>query len=166
MDKRWILILIIMIIGVSCMYFVIDNSNTVGSAITDVNKSTVTLPDGFSKVDSTSNSVSLSDKNGDESIFLKDLGKKDCANSSFHKKLNSMPEDIIYTKNTTNVTNNITEYIIYYQDEGNLNNSFSYFYTCNHTFYMNMKGFESVNEMDKVMNFIVTTLQPDYKQTQ
>lgn len=166
MDKRWILIFIIMIIGVSCMYLVVENSNTVGSAISDVNKSTITIPHGFSKVDSDSNSISLANKKGDEKIFLKDLGKRDCANKSFNKKLNSLPDDVVHIKNTTNVTNNITEYIIYYQDESNFNNSMSYFYTCNHTFYMNMKGFETVDDLDNEMNFIVTTLKPDYKQTQ
>ena len=34
MDKRWVLIIIIAVIGLGSMYMIIDNSMTVGSAIT------------------------------------------------------------------------------------------------------------------------------------
>ena len=46
MDKRWILIIIIAIIGLSSMYLIVDESMTVGSAITTFSKTTITIPEG------------------------------------------------------------------------------------------------------------------------
>ena len=35
MDKRWIGIIIILIIGLGCMYLIVDNSTSVGNAVSD-----------------------------------------------------------------------------------------------------------------------------------
>lgn len=162
MDKRWIAILVILIIGVSCMVYVVSTSNTVGSAISDVNKSTITLPDGFSKGDSTSGSIFLVNKQSDEKIYMEDLGKSDISKEKFTKKSNSISSTDI---NITNLTDT-TVYTIYYLDEPGFNNSISYFYSCQHTFYMKMTGYDNIKDMNEDINFIVTTIQPDYKQTQ
>ena len=44
MDKRWIYILIILIIGVISANLIIGSSNTVGTANTNLDKFTVSLP--------------------------------------------------------------------------------------------------------------------------
>lgn len=166
MDKRWIAIFIILIIGVTCMYFVVDSSNTVGSAIADVNKSTITIPHGFSKGDSDTGSILLVNKQGSEKIFIKDLGKSDISKNSFEKKFKSISQEMNIIKNTTNVTNNVTVYSVYYQNGSEFNESISYFYSCQHTFYMKMSGFKDIADMENNINFIVNTIKPDYKQTQ
>ena len=75
MDKRWILIIIIAIIGLSSMYLIVDNSMTVGSAITTFSKTTITIPEGFSVEDTNNNLVTLYNKNNDERIEIYDFGK-------------------------------------------------------------------------------------------
>lgn len=62
MDKRWLIIIIIFIIGLGSMYYIVDNSNTVGSAITTFSKTTITIPEGFSVGDTSSDSVELYSK--------------------------------------------------------------------------------------------------------
>ena len=47
MDKRWIGIIIILIIGLGCMYIIVDNSNSVGNAVTVISDVTITLPPGY-----------------------------------------------------------------------------------------------------------------------
>ena len=47
MDRRWIGILIILIVGLSAMYLIVDNSNTVGNAISVIGDVSVTLPPGY-----------------------------------------------------------------------------------------------------------------------
>lgn len=61
------------------MYVIAESSDSVGSAITIVNKTVVTLPDGFTIGADGSNSTKLIQKNGDKSIFIKDMGKKNKA---------------------------------------------------------------------------------------
>ena len=51
------------------MYFVVNSSNTVGSAIADVSKSIVTMPSDFSKGDSDKNDLLLVNKKNDEKIY-------------------------------------------------------------------------------------------------
>lgn len=166
MDKRWLGILIILVIGVSCMYLVADTSDTVGSAIAVVNKTTITIPHSFSKIDSDSDSILLANKNTNEKIYLKDLGKVDKANETFNRQLRSLSEDMVIINNSTKTINNVPVYTFYYQDGSEYNNSISYFYTCQHTFYMKMSGHENINDIDKNIEFILDTIQPDYKQTQ
>ena len=68
MDKRWVLIIIIAVIGLGSMYMIIDNSMTVGSAITTFSKTTITIPDGFSVEDTGNNVLELYNKNNNKKI--------------------------------------------------------------------------------------------------
>lgn len=170
MDKRWILILIILIVGCTCMYFVVDSSTTVGNAITVVNKSVVTLPNDFGIGDSEKNSVELIGKNSDERVHVEDLGKKDVALKAFKGNLSEFSHDPNFKvlKNTTENISNITTYKIYLQDyttENVTNTTLAYMYSYNHTFLIKITG-SNQNQIEKDLDFIVTTIQPDYKQSQ
>ena len=77
MDKRWILILIILIVGGYCTYNIVDSSTTVGDAITVVNKSVITIPKDFSIADTDKNSVDLIDNKDNKKIHIEDIGKGD-----------------------------------------------------------------------------------------
>ena len=153
------------------MYLIVDSSNTVGSAIADVNTSIVTLPDGFSKAESDSSSLELINKNTNEDIYINDLGKVNSSYEQFTNKLKSLKAsgEIEIIKNSSNITKDKSLYTIYYQnasDENVSNRSISYLYSHNHTFYIKMSGYENINELNKDLNFIVDTLVPDYKKSQ
>ena len=92
MDKRWILILIILIAGCACMYHIVDSSNSVGDAITVVNKTVITLPSGFTIGDDDKSSVTLVNENNNETIFIEDLGKSDTSLDNFKNDLNRFYE--------------------------------------------------------------------------
>ena len=171
MDKRWISILIIIIIAVCCGYLVVSSSNTVGSAIVDVNKSTVTLPSDFSIVGSESTNVNLLKRSTSEKIFIKDLGKLDDAKESFDRKLDYflMTEDIEVLDNKTNLTSEFDCYAIYYQnisDAESANQSDIYVYKYNHTYLLKFSGYSDINQMNHDLDVVVNTLKLDYKKSQ
>lgn len=167
MDKRWILIFILLIIGIGCAYLIIESSTTVGSAIADVSKSIVTMPSDFSKGDSDKNDLLLVNKKNDEKIYIKDISKSDISKEKFNKKLKSFKNDgIEVTKNTTTTVDTITVYTFYYTNETGFNNSISYFTSYNHTYYLKNMGYTDINKLNEDISFVVTTLQPDYKKSQ
>ena len=47
MDRRWMGIFIIFLVGVLGLAMIVDTSDTVGQAVTVCNEMTVTIPDGF-----------------------------------------------------------------------------------------------------------------------
>ena len=164
MDKRWILILIILIVGCTCLYYIVDSSTTVGDAITVVNKSVITLPSDFTIDSDTKSSATLINKNTNENIVIKDLGKSDSAFDCFKDDLNSL--DNIINNSTLNI-NNITAYEIDFQNlTTKSNTTLVYVYSSNHTFNIKFDGYENQNELNQDLNFIVSTISPDFKQNQ
>ena len=171
MDKRWLAILIILIMAICCGYYVVSSSNSVGNAIADLNKSTVTLPYGFSVGKTTPDSVELIKRNHSEKIFLKDLGKEDKALAEFENEIKTLSKsnETSVTGNLTNNTDNIKVYTIYYQyikDDNILNESISSVYTYNHTYLVKLTGFPDDNTMNEYLNSIIDTIRPDYKKSQ
>lgn len=171
MDKRWISILIIIIISCACGYLIVQYSDTVGNAIVDVNKSTVTIPSDFSKEYSDDSSVLLSHRGTSESIYVKDLGKTDIAKSSFidnEKKLANNYDIEVYSNNTTEI-GDITVHTIYYtntSDSNAKNMSNSYFYSYKHTYLVKLSGFDNLDTLNEKLEKIVNTIKPDYKKSQ
>lgn len=164
MDKRWILILIILIVGCTCLYYIVDSSTTVGDAITVVNKSVITIPSDFSIGSDDKSSVTLINKKTNETIFIEDLGKSDSAFNCFKEDLNSL--DNILNNSTVNI-NNITAYKIDMQNSTTYSNSsLVYVYSSNHTFAIKFNGYTDQNELNQDLNFIVSALSPDFKQNQ
>ena len=168
MDKRWILLLIILIVGCTCMYFIVDSSTTVGNAITVVNKSVVTIPNDFGIGNSEKNSVELIGKNSDEKIYIEDFGKKDVALESFKENLSEFSHNPKYKimKNTTENISNITTYKIYLEDytkENATNTTIAYIYSYNHTVMIKIDG-SNQDQKEEDLNFIIRTIKHDYKQ--
>jgi hypothetical protein len=71
-------------------------------------------------------------------------------------------------KNESEITPEHTIYTVYYQrlDNGTQYESITYMDCIKHTFYIKLYGFSSIESMDYPFNFVVDTLQPDYKRTQ
>lgn len=170
MDKRWILILIILIVGGYWTYTVVDSSTTVGDAITVVNKTVITLPNDFSILDSDKNSVDLIDEKNNEKIHIEDMGKGDTALETFNNEIYSLSEssDIHIIKNSTFNVGNTT---VHKSDLQNFTNDMSNvslicLYSSGHTFSIKFEGYSDENALNEDLNFIVTTISPDFKQSQ
>lgn len=172
MDRRWIAILIILIIGVGCGFFIAQHSTTIGHAIADVSKCTVSQPYGFSVGPSDDTNLELENRNTKEKIFIEDLGPKDTAKKSFKSKLKEISESEtvkIIDNKTINTPNGLKLYIAHYTDSDNeslKNQSIAYYYTYNHTFYTKLTGFDDIGNLDEKIIFISDSIQPDYKKPQ
>lgn len=173
MDKRWLAILIIIIIASGCVYLIAQFSPSVGNAITDVNKTSITVPNDFSVKSPDAASTNLINKNTHENIYVKDISNKDCSQERFENSLKkiSKSNDKQVLDNTTNTTESgITIYTIHYtklDDNGNANNlSIAYFYNAGHTFYLKLSGFDNIDRTNEQIEFIADTMHPDYKKSQ
>ena len=170
MDKRWIIILVILILGLGCMYLIADSSTTVGKAITVVNKTVVTLPQDFTVEDSDKSSVYLVDKQTHTKVRIKDFGKNDSAFDRFSEKLNELKHDssVKNLKNSTFKINDITTYQINFQNVTNnsTNTTLNYLYACNHTFSIKTTGYSDNAKLDSDLNYIISNMKPDFKQAQ
>ena len=168
MDKRWILIIIIAIIGLSSMYLIVDESMTVGSAITTFSKTTITIPEGFSVEDTSNNIVTLYNKNNNEKIEICDFGK----GNTVKEMQTNITAEILQEEGLNNVTNrtfNLDDTEINQTILKNGSNSkvvISYFYKYNHTYSIIMTGYNKVNTTTQDLDWILCTLRPDYKQSQ
>lgn len=171
MDKRWIGILIILIVGCCAMYLVVDSSTTVGTAITVVNKTVVTLPSDFSIEDSGNDYAKIINKNTNEKIYIEDLVKKDTALDNYNNQLKKLKQDsgIKILKNSTVNIKNITVYKIDCQNlttENATNISICYAYTCYHTFLIEFKNYSDNTNLDKNLDYIISNMKADFKQSQ
>ncbi len=170
MDKKWILIIIILIVGCFLMHNIVDSSTTVGNAITVVNKTVVTLPDGFSIGESEKNSVELLDEKTGEKIYITDLGKTDSAQNEYNEALQSLAynSDIYIINNSTSMINNTNTYLITFENHTVNTNTvcLGYIYSCNHTFSLEFQNYSDNNRLNDNLNFIVSTISPDFKQSQ
>lgn len=161
------MIIAILIVGVSCMYFIVDNSTTVGNAITTFSKSSVTLPFGFSVGETNTESAKLYNKQNNETINIHDKGKGNHvkeATDNITETYENNPNYYNLTYETKNVSG-----VKAYQLNMEINNtksSCSAFYKYNHTYIVEMNGFNDINKINKNLEFIINTLQPDYKQAQ
>ncbi|MBE6504023.1 MAG: hypothetical protein E7Z76_07055 [Methanobrevibacter sp.] len=167
MDKRWVLIIIILIIGLGSMYIIVDNSTTVGSAITTFSKTTITIPDGFS-VEDTSNSVlELYNKNNNEKIQIFDMGK----GNTVKEMHTNFTATLLEQQDFENITNrtfdlddiNITQTILKSENDTFVISSF---YQYNHTYIIIMVGYDNLDTTTQDLDCILYTLRPDYKQAQ
>ncbi len=171
MDKRWIMILIFLIVGCCCLFYVVETSSTVGDAITVVNKTVVTLPNDFSIESKGTDYGTIINENTNEKIYIKDLGKEDSSMNAFKTALQDLSKksDIKVIKNSTLNIDNITAYKIDYKNitkETNQNISNAYVFTCNHTFLIKLQNYDDDTELNENLEYVVAHMTPDFKQSQ
>lgn len=161
------MIIAILIVGLSCMYVIVDNSNTIGNAITTFSKTSVTLPYGFSVGETNTESAELYNKQNDERINIYDLGKGNHMKDSFKNITETYKNNPRYY-NISNETKNVNDVEVHQlnMETNNTISSSSVFYHYNHTYLVEMSGFKDINKVNENLKFIITTLQPDYKQAQ
>lgn len=169
MDKRWIYILIILIIGVSALYFIVDTSTTVGSAIVSLSTFTDTLPDSYNIKASEKEYAIFVNRKTNETIYIGDVGKGNLTDKRFDEKLAELKNDENITSiNITGEThNNITLKTIFYEKiPNNTINKASIFMKFDHTFMVNSYNYHDEGRLDYGAHFVIDTLKRDYKKSQ
>lgn len=173
MNKYWIYIIILLILGVSCLSLIVNNSDTVGSASQSVGHVIVSVPPDFSVYSSDSDSVSLVSSKGYK-IAFSELQNGRSSEKSFNNRvdeLNKTAGETILKKGVLNVSN-IPVYTVFYHSDKNeehneLNSSISYFEQYNHTYFLRIWGFNYVDDYDETIQYITIILgnmREDYKQ--
>lgn len=169
MDKRWIYILIILIIGFSALYYIVVNSTTIGSAIVGINAFIFTIPDSFNIENSDHGFASLVDRDTNEHILVKELGKGKSFNKSIEKELLNVEsdEDVKRISSTTEKYKDMTSKVINYEKEPNGTvNKVAVFSKFNHTFLIKSTNFKDVDTLNEKTHFIMDTIKQDHKKKQ
>lgn len=162
MDRRWIGIIIIMLIGMGCMYFIVDSSNTVGNAITVVKDVSIVVPPGFKISDSHSTDALLSSESNNESISISCIVDDKNPEKEFTKAITSLQnKNNVELKNLSNKT---IKHVNCKDVDSGKNTSFILFEKEGHPFIMKMENYESSAQQDKDMMFIIDNIQHDFKQ--
>lgn len=166
MDKRWIYILIILIIGISCLFLIVESSTTVGKATVKVNSFLVTVPDSFN-IDSTGGRYAyLINRNTHESIYIYDLGKGNFINKNMSQKWDLISNDNENYKNVKNITHEKNISTMYYEDCNDTLNQITFLTKYKHTFYIKSEHFHDNYTMEKCVKSAIDSISPNYKQKQ
>lgn len=168
MDKRWIYIFIILIIGVACSYLIVESSNTVGNANVNLNKFTVSLPSSFNVDQHDSKELLIIDRNTHERILITLLGKKDSLHSDMVDSINKLKnsKNITNIKNTTFKLGNKTYPSIYYEKNPDLVNRITYISKYDRIFSIKCYNFHDNKTINCHTQNIMDTITIDYKQSQ
>lgn len=164
MDKRWIIILLILIVGLGCMSYIVMTSTTVGHAVTIVDDLSVTLPHGFKIDHSETGQTTLLDDRTNEIIFIKHIREGNKALIEYLKEIKILKENenVEILKNTSNKTihticykdlNKDKDYTLYYLEK----------YNC--TVLIKMENFKNPEDEQKSLDYMLETIKPDYKQS-
>ena len=163
MDKRWLAISIILIIGLGCMYWVASTSTSVGSAVTIVNDVSVTLPHGFKISVSDADQATLIDESTNETIFIKYLSDGNNSLKEFNKEIKAMNGNS--TLEITGNSSNKTVHTLYCKNLNKNNNySLTYFEKFDRTILIKSENYDNAEKQKSDAMYIINNLQPDYKQ--
>lgn len=164
MDKRYILILIIIIICLANLSIIVNNSDVVGSATATAGKYLFSVPHGFSLFEKHSNSAFIRN-NDDMSIYY----QSDLNNSDTYDKrlsyLDNESDDKILSKGSFNL-DNISVDTVYYQTINNTNKSAFYFEKNNTQFKIIMSNFNYNTDRNLTLEYatiIIRSTHYDYK---
>lgn len=168
MDKRWIYILIILIIGLTCLFFIVESSNNIGKASSKIGKCIVTIPDSMNIKTSENKNLELINRETNEKIQIQDCGKGNFTAENYTLELENLKntDEVIDIQNTTVVVENDKMPTLCYKFENGTYNQISVLYKHNHTFLIKSMNFKDNNTINKDVESIVESLKIDYKQKQ
>lgn len=167
MDKRYLLILIIIVVCCINLSFIVINSDVVGSASVSVGKYIFSMPEGFSLSQDNGNSVVIQNGDGVVIYLESDLSESD----TYAKRLvyiENETDDEILSEGSINVSD-ISVDVVFFQSTNNTNKSTFYFEKDNVPFKMVMSGFNYNADRNQTLDyatFIIQSLHKDYKSKQ
>lgn len=164
MDKRYLLILLIIIMCSINLYILADNSEIVGSANIESKNFIFSIPEGFTLYESTNQYVCLfNQNNGIYTYVYLNLTGDDIYQKRFDELNKSKDTEIL--SNGVIKHKNIDINSIYYSKEGK-NHSIFIFTKDNYQFSAHMLGFNydtQKNETISIISEIVDTIRINYK---
>lgn len=165
MDKRYLLIFIIIIICLANLSIIVNNSDVVGSASVSVGKYIFSIPKDFSLDENNGNSAYIENKNNNISIHIEtNLSDSD----TYNRRLNYIENETnntILSKGTVSIEN-ITVHTVYYKTMKNNNKSAFYFEKNNTQFKIIVSNFNYNEDRDLTLDyitFIIKSMEYDYK---
>lgn len=167
MDKRWILILIIFLVGVAALYFVVDTSNTVGKAVVAVNTYTITVPETYNIENSETYLATVINRATGEKITVEDVGKGNDVDDMYEQELTDIQSasNVTTINHTTEKYKNTTLKTIYYEKSNKIN-KISVFTKFGHTFTITSEKYKDIDTLNEKTHFILDSLKQDYKKSQ
>ncbi len=168
MDKRWIYILIIAIIGVACGYYIVESSSSVGSANINVDTFVISVPDGFNINSHSGKYLSLINRNSLEMIQIKDLGRGNALKENISDKINNLSrnENVTFINETTYKIGNETYPSIYYEKIDDIVDRVTFVSKYDHLFLIECHNFHDNQTIKENTQKVIDSLKPDYKQKQ
>ena len=164
MRKEWIAIIIILIVGLTSMFIIEQNSTTIGSAITTINDVSITVPPQFKISVSSVDQVILLDEATNETILVKYLNDGNNSLKEFQKEIKAI-NDNENLEIHKNVTNKIVHTLYCENYEKEQNYTLTYFEKFDRTILIKMENFDNATRHDINLWYIIDNLQPDYKQS-
>jgi|GEM_PF-4544482 len=164
MDKRYLLILVVIIICGINLSIIANNSDIVGSASISVGKYLFSMPEGFNIDENNGNSIIIKNNDGITIYFDIDLDSSDTYNNRL-KYIDNQTQDKILSKGTLTI-DNIEVNSVYYQDVNHTNNSAFYFEKNNKPFKIIVSNFNYNNDRNLTIDYVTQIIQSthlDYK---
>ena len=166
MDRRWIGIIIILIIGLSAMYLIVDSSNTVGNAIAVIGDVTVSLPPDYKTGATHTTDFSMYNPSNNHTIFVNFLDMGNHSGKYFKNNLTALknnPDITIY-----NYSSNGTVHTIQYNNPNSKysphNETLVFFEKVNRTFSIKLVKFDNFSDQNDEIEYIMKNVQKDFKQ--
>lgn len=170
MDKRYILIIIIIVICSINLFFIASHSDEVGSASVIVGKYIFSLPENFTIGDISNNQVSLHNQVTGLNV---EVYTNQNNNYDFQKKLDALnnSSDVKILSNGTIDVNHVDVDVVYFtsglnSDNSQVNRSTFIFSKNNASFQIEMRDFnyhEDFNKTVDILNYIVNSIRLNYK---
>lgn len=159
MDKRWLVIILIFIIGAGGLYYIVGSSDTVGKAVTVCDEMTITLPSGFNILHkNTANITLLNHQN--ETLFIKIIGMDTNSHDEYLNRLDLLKENSAIEIEKTDDNNEY--HSIYYENIDTGNKSVVCFFDKdNRTIEVKMHQYPGFEDD---LNFTIETITHNFKQ--
>ena len=164
MDKRYLLILVVIIICGINLSIIVNNSDVVGSASVSVGKYLFSMPEGFNMHENNGNSVVIQNNDSVTINFDTALDSSDTYNNRL-RYIDNQTTNKILSKGTLTI-GNIKVDSVYYQSENHTNNSAFYFKKDNKPFKIVVSNFNYNNGRNLTLNYVSDIIQSthlDYK---
>ena len=159
MDKRWLVIILIFIIGVGVLYLIVSSSDTVGKAVTVCDEMTITLPTGFNLLHSNPTNVTLLNHQN-ETLFIKIIGMDTTSKEQYNTRLDLLKENSAVEIEKTDDNN--VYHSIYYENIDTGNKSVVCFFDKdNRTIEVKMHQYSGFEDD---LNFTMETITHNFKQ--
>lgn len=166
MDKRYFLIILIIVICCINLYLVANVSDVVGSAYVDVGNYTLTMPEGFALSEDKSNQAIIYNSNSNTQItILSSLGQNDTFTHKYNE-INGSQNFKILSNGTINNKDIIINSMFYQNVKTLENRSTFYFNIDNHDFRILISGFNYDSEKNKTIDLaskMIDSIRFNYK---